>query len=359
MSDNAQAMPATADRPRAARSAAPDDSARPILLDVENLKVGFTDRSGDVHLAVEDVSFEVREGETLAIVGESGSGKSVTAMALLGLLPAGSARVLGGTAAFEGDDLLALSPRELGRRRGLKIGTVFQEPMTALNPVLRVGDQIAEAVEIHRRATGLRSSARSKALDLMKRVGIPQPEERYAAYPHQYSGGMRQRVVISMAVANEPRLLIADEPTTALDVTIQAQVLELLRKTQHESGASMILITHDLGVVAEMADRVVVMYSGRTVESGTVETVFRSPQHPYTRGLLRSMPRIDAETPRLETIPGTPPAIDARPAGCAFHPRCPLASKELGCFDVVPAAQVVPTGVVSCHAITKEQPDAD
>jgi len=289
-----------------------------ILLSVENLTTVFDTSRGPLP-AVSDVSFEIRTGETLGLVGESGSGKSVTALSILRLVqPPG--RIAGGALRFKGRDLLSLGEREMREVRGADISLIFQEPMTALNPVFTVGDQIGEALVVHDRAT--RREAKGKAVELLRAVGIPNPESRVNDYPHQLSGGMRQRVMIAIALACRPSLVIADEPTTALDVTIQAQILDLLRDMKSAFNLSLLLITHDLGIIAEVADRVAVMYAGRIVETGPVAEILNNPAHPYTRGLLASIP---GGTPgrRLRAIEGSVPLIGALPPGCAFNPRCP------------------------------------
>ncbi|HEV2986338.1 MAG TPA: ABC transporter ATP-binding protein [Vicinamibacterales bacterium] len=288
------------------------------LLRVEGLTTVFDTARGAVP-AVNDVSFDVHAGETLGLVGESGSGKSVTALSIMRLVqPPG--RIAGGRIMFKGRDLLALDEPAMRAVRGAEISLIFQEPMTALNPVFRVGAQIAEALLVHGRAS--RREAREKAIELLRAVRIPNPESRVADYPHQLSGGMRQRVLIAIALACQPSLVIADEPTTALDVTIQAQILDLLREMKEAFHLSLLLITHDFGVVAETADRVAVMYAGRIVETGPVREIFRNPGHPYTRGLLASMPG-GSPGRRLRAIEGSVPLIGALPAGCAFNPRCP------------------------------------
>jgi len=288
------------------------------LLAVEHLTTVFDTASGAVP-AVNDVSFEIRAGETLGLVGESGSGKSVTALSLLRLvLPPG--RIAAGRLRFKGRDLLTLDEREMQRVRGAEIGLIFQEPMTALNPVLRIGAQIAETLTVHGRAT--RGDATGKAIALLRAVRITDPEACIASYPHQLSGGMRQRVLIAMALACQPSLVIADEPTTALDVTIQAEILDLLREMKGALDLSLLLITHDLGVVAETADRVAVMYAGRIVETGPVREIFANPGHPYTRGLLASIPG-GQPGQRLRAIEGSVPPLGDLPPGCAFNPRCP------------------------------------
>jgi oligopeptide/dipeptide ABC transporter ATP-binding protein len=291
------------------------------LLKVENLSVRFDGAPKDINV-VNDVSFSVSKGKTLCIVGESGCGKSVSALALMGLLPTPPARIVGGRALFDGKDLLTLPERERADMRGNQTAMIFQEPMTSLNPVFTVGDQITEGILRHRKISKVEATER--ALDMLRRVRIPAPEKRMRAYPHEMSGGMRQRVMIAMALANEPQLLIADEPTTALDVTIQAQIISLIRQLQAESGMAMILITHDLGVVAEVADEVVVMYAGQVVESGPVHEIFADPQHPYTIGLMGSVPSLGRRSGRLTTIPGTVPPAELMPRGCRFSPRCPF-----------------------------------
>ncbi len=291
------------------------------LLAVQGLSVSFSTSDGDVP-AVQDATFDIEPGRILGLVGESGCGKSVTALALMGLLPSPPACELAGEVRLEGRNLLTLSERERQAIRGRSIAMIFQEPMTSLNPVQRVGDQIAEAVRVHRRVG--RRAAREQAVALLDQVGIPAPAERSRAHPHELSGGMRQRVMIAMALACRPALLIADEPTTALDVTIQAQILDLLRQLQEELGMSLLFITHDLGVIAELADDVAVMYAGRIVEHAPVETLFAAPQHPYTQGLLMSMPSLATDrSRRLPSIAGSVPHPSRLPAGCAFTPRCP------------------------------------
>jgi len=291
------------------------------LLRVEHLTTVFDTPRGAV-AAVDDVSFEIRAGETLGLVGESGSGKSVTAMSIVRLVqPPG--RIVGGRILHRNRDLLALDERGMQKVRGADIGLIFQEPMTALNPVFTIGDQIGEALIVHGRAT--RRQARAQAIDLLRAVRIPNPESRVTDYPHQLSGGMRQRAMIAIALACRPPLVIADEPTTALDVTLQAQILDLLREMKSAFRLALLLITHDLGVIAETADRVAVMYAGRIVETGPVRAILRSPQHPYTRGLLASMParQTGARGTRLRAIDGSVPLLGHLPSGCAFAPRCP------------------------------------
>ena len=296
------------------------------VLDVKGLQTVFFTNSG-LFRAVDDVSFRVRRGETLAIVGESGCGKSVTALSVMRLVPDPPGRIVGGSITLEGQDLLALDESEMRKIRGDRISMIFQEPMTSLNPVMRIGDQIAEAVRLHRPTTA--KEAWQQAVQMLRLVRIPEPERRASEYPHQLSGGMRQRAMIAMALACRPALLIADEPTTALDVTIQAQILALMLDLQKELGMGLILITHDLGVVAQTAQRVIVMYAGKKVEEADVETLFANPRHPYTRGLMASIPAVptsgaNAEV-RLVEIPGMVPSLTRLPKGCAFAPRCSMA----------------------------------
>ncbi|MDW6064452.1 ABC transporter ATP-binding protein [Streptomyces sp. FXJ1.4098] len=315
-----------------AESPAPAANKRVPLLRVEGLRTEFKLKSGGVK-AVNDVSFDIYPGDVLGIVGESGSGKSVTARSIMRMVrPPGE--VVAGSVRFDNEDLLALPEREMRRRRGSKVAMVFQDPQAALNPVMKVGDQIVEAMTVH----GVdKKTARKRAVELLEQVGIPDVQRKIDQYPHQFSGGMRQRVVIAIALANDPALLIADEPTTALDVTIQAQILRLLAKLRTELGIAVAIITHDMGVVAELCTDVVVMYSGRTVEKGTVEQVFNHPRHPYTAALLEAMPRLDQDLAGqpLPTVPGTPPDPAAPPAGCAFAPRCRFA--EDACTQAQPA----------------------
>ena len=306
------------------------------LLRVRDLKTHFENRDGVVR-AVDGVSFDVMPGETLALVGESGCGKSVTSLSILRLIPTPPARIAGGSIEFEGRNLVELSDREMRDIRGDAISMIFQEPMTSLNPVLTIGRQISEALVLHRGMS--REQANARAVEMLRRVHIPEPERRVTQYPHELSGGMRQRVMIAMALACEPRLLIADEPTTALDVTIQAQILDLMRELRDQTSASIILITHDLGVVAEMAHRVVVMYAGRKVEEAPVRQLFAMPRHPYTRGLLDSMPRLGESLggharKRLTEIPGMVPSLKNPMPGCLFAPRCGYATDR--CRSEVP-----------------------
>ncbi len=306
------------------------------LLEVRDLRVSFFTPRGEVR-AVDGVSFTIDEGETFGLVGESGCGKSVTALSLLRLLD-GSGRIVGGDIVFAGRTLLALSEEEMRSLRGDQIAMVFQEPMTSLNPVFTVGYQIGEVLEVHRGMS--RKQARAEAIELLRLVEIPEPERRVDAYPHQLSGGMRQRVMIAMALACRPRLLIADEPTTALDVTIQAQILDLLAHLQEQFGMAVLFVTHDLGIVAERARRVAVMYAGRIVEEAETATLFRNPLHPYTRGLLRSIPRLGMRVRRLAAIPGSVPDPLALPSGCRFRDRCTYAVAR--CAEIDP--QLEPFG---------------
>jgi peptide/nickel transport system ATP-binding protein len=294
------------------------------LIAIDNLKVVFQGDRGRVTHAVDTVSFELRRGVTLGIVGESGSGKSVTALAVMGLLPDKAA--VSGAVSFDGRDLLAIPDRELRDLRGNRLAMIFQEPMTSLNPSYSIGEQIIEPLMRHRGLS--RHDARIRAIELLREVNIASPEERIDDYPHKLSGGMRQRVMIAMALACDPQLLIADEPTTALDVTIQAQILDLLRELKAGTRASIILITHDLGVVAEVCDEVAVMYAGEVVERAPVDALFERPQHPYTVGLLGSIPRIEHRTEELATIEGLVPNMAELPAGCRFAPRCPFADSR-------------------------------
>ena len=294
------------------------------LLEVKNLRINFKTYAGLVQ-AVRGVDFTLAKGETLAIVGESGSGKSVTSNALMRLIPQPAGRYEDGQILFEGKDLLKLSEREMESIRGNEIAMIFQDPMTALNPTMRVGKQIMEVILTHKKGVS-KEAAKQRAIELLAEVGIPDPERRFKQYPHEFSGGMRQRVVIAIALAAEPKILIADEPTTALDVTIQAQILELMKKIQEKNGNAIIFITHDLGVVANVADRVAVMYAGQIVEYGSSHDIFYNPKHPYTWGLLGSMPDLDSEdSEELYTIPGAPPNLINPPAGDAFAPRNPYA----------------------------------
>ena len=294
------------------------------LLTVTDLRTSFHTRNG-VYRAVDGVSFQLDRGETLGIVGESGSGKSVTAFSLMGLLPQPTGRVEGGTAWFDGVDLLRCTPAQARSIRGRRLSMIFQDPMTSLNPYMRIGDQLIEPLLIHEKIS--KAEARKRGLAMLEAVGINDAAGRLNHHPHEYSGGMRQRVMIAMALITRPELLIADEPTTALDVTVQAQILELIRKMQQELGMAVIFITHDLGVVSGLCDRVQVMYGGRIVETSDTRTLFREPRHPYTRALQRSIPGLQAKGAELFTIPGLPPDLSKPVVGCAFAPRCPQASE--------------------------------
>jgi oligopeptide/dipeptide ABC transporter ATP-binding protein len=317
-------------------------SEQPVL-SVRGLRTHFVTPERTVK-AVDGISYDLHCGKTLAIVGESGSGKSVHALSILGLLPMPPAKIVGGQILFRGDDLLKMKHEELRKVRGNRIAMIFQEPMTSLNPVLKVGEQIAEAVMLHQGAS--KEKAWAKAVDLLKKVGIPHPEERVNDFPHQFSGGMRQRAMIAIALSCEPDVLIADEPTTAMDVTIQAQILELMKDLQREYRMAIILITHNIGVVAEMADDVVVMYAGRPVEHASVMELFKNPQHPYTKGLLASVPSIYERKERLEAIPGQPPDLGAGLlAGCPFAPRCPKVFDRCKVED--PKQYHLPTGAMA------------
>ena len=295
---------------------------KPVLLDIQNLKTSFTS-DGLKTMAVDDVSFTVHEGETVGIVGESGSGKSVTSLSVLGLIEAPAGKIEDGKIIFEGKNLLEYTEKEMQKIRGRDISMIFQEPTTALNPTKICGEQIAEAIVIHQKKS--KAEAMKMAVEMLTLVGIPLPEQRAKEYPHQLSGGMRQRVMIAIALSCNPKLLIADEPTTALDVTIQAQILKLMRKLKERFGMAIMLITHDLGVVAEMSEKVVVMYLGKVVEEADVVELFKNPKHPYTLGLMKSIPTLNTPKGRLYTIEGTIATADNRPSGCGFHPRCPYA----------------------------------
>jgi peptide/nickel transport system ATP-binding protein len=318
------------------------------LLSIENLSLRFKGHSA---CTLDDISLSVAAGEILCVVGESGCGKSVTAMALMGLLPKGAAQIPSGTVTFEGTRFDLTRESIAAALRGGAMAMIFQEPMTSLNPAYRVGDQIAEAVRCH---TGCsKADARARALEMLARVGLPSPEQRIDQYPHQFSGGQRQRVMIAMALANDPRLLIADEPTTALDVTIQAQILDLIRDLQRDTGMGTIMITHDLGVVAEIADTVAVMYGGQIVEYGPMAEVFENPQHPYTIGLMGSVPRLSGPRARLATIAGTVPGIAEMPDGCRFRSRCVFAQARCSTRPLL--ADVGPAHRAACHFAPLEQ----
>ena len=317
------------------------------LLRIDALRVEFGSRSDPV-TAVAGLDLEVRPGEIVGLVGESGCGKTVTALSVLGLLPP-TARVTGGRVEFGGRDLLRLPRRELRRVRGAQIAMVFQDPLTSLHPSLTIGAQLAEALLVHDRDLGRRSAVR-RAVELLGLVGIPEPDRRARDYPHQWSGGMRQRAMIAMAIANRPSLVIADEPTSALDVTVQAQILELLRALRDETGGALLVITHDLGVVAELCDRLVVVYAGRVVEAGPVRDVFHHPAHPYTAGLLASVPRLDGPLDPGPVMVGQPPSGPDGAPGCPFEPRCRYARGERRCTEELPALEdVTPGHRAACH----------
>ncbi len=334
--------------PQAAGLQAPQVSADDPLLAIENLRVVFGPR-GREQVAVDDVTLTLAPGEVLGVVGESGCGKSLTALSVLKLVPDPPGRIAGGRILLRGRDLVGADERTMNRIRGKEIAMIFQEPMSALNPVFRIGEQIGETLRVHE---GLgRAEAQARALELLERVGIGNARQRLGQYPHELSGGMRQRVMIAIALACRPRVLIADEPTTALDVTIQAQILRLLRDLQRELGMAVMLITHDLGVVAQVVNRVAVMYAGRVVEQGTVAAVFERPSHPYTRLLMRSIPSLDHAQRRLQAIPGMVPSLADMPAGCRFHPRCPQA--QPACRERAPAmVPVAPGHDAACIALT-------
>ncbi|WP_409305110.1 ABC transporter ATP-binding protein [Peribacillus sp. SCS-155] len=302
------------------------------VLEVKDLHVSFKTYGGEVK-AVRGVSFDLHKGETLAIVGESGCGKSVTSQSIMGLIPEPPGKITGGQILFKQRDLTRLKEAELRKIRGADISMIFQDPMTALNPTIAIGEQIMEGILQHKSIS--RAEAKKKTIEMLNLVGIPSPQSRLKQYPHQFSGGMRQRIVIAMALVCEPDVLIADEPTTALDVTIQAQILELFKDIQNKTGVSIILITHDLGVVAQVADRIAVMYAGKVVEAGTRREIFYNPQHPYTKGLLNSVPRLDLDGAELVPIPGSPPDLFAPPVGCPFAARCKYAMEV--CDRVYPS----------------------
>ena len=319
------------------------------LLEIKNLKTHFFTHEGTVK-AVDGVSFKINQGETLGIVGESGSGKSVTALSVMKLIPHPPGKIVKGEIYFEGKDLLKLDDKEIRKIRGEKISMIFQEPMTSLDPVFTIGHEIGEAIQLHQ---GLnKKEARKKSIEILKIVGIPDVEKRIDNYPHELSGGMRQRVMIAMALSCNPTLLIADEPTTALDVTIQAQILRLINDLKDKFGASVMLITHDLGVIAEMCDNVAVMYAGHIVEYTDVYTLFSNPLHPYTKGLSKSMPRMNVEAEHLDAIPGIVPNLLDLPSGCPFHPRCDFCFKR--CVEEKPELiEIENYHLVKCHLVKK------
>ncbi|MCX4674527.1 ABC transporter ATP-binding protein [Streptomyces sp. BE308] len=324
-----------------------------MLLEVRDLHVEFHTRDG-VAKAVNGVNYSVSEGETLAVLGESGSGKSVTAQAIMGILDMPPGKISGGEILFKDRDLLKLKPEERRKIRGQEMAMIFQDALSSLNPVLTVGQQLGEMFVVHRGMS--RKDARARSIELMDRVRIPAAKERVGNYPHQFSGGMRQRIMIAMAMALEPSLIIADEPTTALDVTVQAQVMDLLAELQRELNMGLILITHDLGVVADVADKIAVMYAGRIVETAPVHEIYRAPAHPYTKGLLRSIPRLDQKGRELYAIKGLPPNLLHIPPGCAFNPRCPMAQAVCR-TDEPPLYDVAEHRQSACH-FWKETLDA-
>ncbi len=315
------------------------------ILELDDLQVEFFTRNGPLR-AVDGVSLSIQPGETLGLVGESGSGKSVTARAIMRLVPTPPGRYAGGRILFEGRDLLTLPEKEMQAMRGGQIAMIFQDPMTFLNPVYTAGEQVAEAIRVHQGAS--KAEAKAQTIELFRTVGIPNAEARYTAYPHELSGGLRQRVMISMALSSRPKLLIADEPTTALDVTIQAQILDLLRNLQQELGMSILLITHDLGVVAEMCDKVAVMYAGRIVEEASAEPLFDDPGHPYTSGLLEAIPNAGSDGAPFRPIPGSPPDLARLPQGCRFAPRCRY-RQEICVSTSPPLVEIAPGHDALCH----------
>ena len=329
-------------------STAEANTTREPILSIRDLTVEFKTEDGVVR-AVSGVEYDLYPGEILGIVGESGSGKSVSVMTMLGLIPQPPGRVANGEALFNGRDLLTLPKKELRDIRGGDIAMIFQDPMTSLNPVFTIGDQISEALQTHNSGMSDKA-AMERTVHLLELVGVPFAERRVEQYPHEFSGGMRQRAMIAMAIANQPKILIADEPTTALDVTIQAQIMGVLRAAQQETNAATILITHDLGLIAELADRVVVMYAGRVVELGDVYEIFANPKHPYTVGLMKSLARLDTDQEWLEPIPGAPPSLISLPPGCAFHPRCTHSQGRERCrTEVPPLREVAGAHLSACH----------
>jgi oligopeptide transport system ATP-binding protein len=325
------------------------------VLEIKDLHISFDTYGAEVQ-AVRGVNLTLKKGETLAIVGESGSGKSVTSKAIMGLIPNPPGRIKQGEINFEGKDLTKLKEKDMQKLRGSEISMIFQDPMTSLNPTMTIGKQIAEGLIKHQKLS--KAKARERAIELLKLVNIPNPEARFKQYPHQFSGGMRQRVVIAIALACNPKVLIADEPTTALDVTIQAQILDLMRALQNKTGTSIILITHDLGVVSNISQRVAVMYGGKIVETGTVDEIFYQPKHPYTWGLLSSIPNPNALDDELLAIPGTPPDLAKPPKGCPFAPRCPHAMKA--CTEYMPEyTEVSGTHQAACWLLDERAPKVE
>jgi len=330
------------------------------LLSVRNLNTTFRTESGTVQ-AVRGINWDIYPGEFLGVVGESGSGKSVSMASTMGLVPSPPGKVSADSIMFEGRDLLGLPEKEMRQIRGREITMIFQDPMTSFNPVHTIGNQIAEAIKVHDSKV-TRRAAKKRTIELLSLVGVPSPDVRFAQFPHEYSGGMRQRAMIAMAIANQPKLIIADEPTTALDVTIQAQILDVLNVIQEETDAATILITHDLGLIAEMSDRVLVMYAGKIVETSNVFELFGSPKHPYTLGLLASLPRLDARLESLLSIPGQPPSLTTPPPGCAFHPRCDLTKGRTECRTTIPelvATDDPATHWTACHFFEEMEEEAE
>jgi oligopeptide/dipeptide ABC transporter ATP-binding protein len=331
-----------------------NDSTKEPLLEVKDLSVFFRMRDGEDFFAIRDLSLSIARGEALGVVGESGSGKSLTSAAIMGLLPANAD--VSGSIRFLGEELIGATEFELRKLRGKRLAVIAQDALSALNPVHTVGKQIAEAISVHDKSLS-RSELRSRAVELLDLVGISQPETRVDSYPHEFSGGMRQRALIAMSVANEPDLIIADEPTTALDVTVQAQILDVLERIQNRTRSSLMLITHDLGVIAGFANRVAVMYSGDVIEEGDVDSVFYETAHPYTRGLLASLPRLDARnrSEPLYRIPGSQPSPAQRPSGCSFHPRCSIASAGRCDTEIPIVHRAGPEHVARCHLVEDQE----
>ena len=330
------------------------------LLSVRNLNTTFRTEDGTVQ-AVRGTNWEIYPGEFLGVVGESGSGKSVSVASIMGLVPSPPGTVTADSIQFEGRELLTLPENEMRHIRGQEITMIFQDPMTSFNPVHTIGNQISEVIRVHNPKVS-RKAARERTVELLSLVGVPSPDVRFAQFPHEYSGGMRQRAMIAMAIANQPKLIIADEPTTALDVTIQAQILDLLQLIQEETDAAVILITHDLGLIAEMSDRVLVMYAGKIVETASVFELFGTPKHPYTLGLLASLPRVDARLDSLLSIPGQPPSLTIPPPGCAFHPRCELSKGRSECRTLLPELVAVDdpaTHWTACHFFGEMEEEAE
>ena len=329
------------------------------VLSVRGLTVEYATSEGVVH-AVTDVSFDVFAQETLGIVGESGSGKTATCLAILGLLQAPAGRIAGGEILFRGSDLTRLKSKDYQRLRGGGIAMIFQESTSSLNPVATVGHQLTEAIRAHQRALS-RTDRRTAAVALLRLVGLPEPERQYRQYPHELSGGMRQRVMIAIAIANDPTILVADEPTTALDVTIQAQIVTVLQRVREESDAATLLVTHDLGLISQIADRVIVMYAGRVMEQGNVFAVLESPRHPYTIGLLTSVPRLSGETDRLVPIPGQPPSLVSLGDGCPFQPRCALSQGRSRCREEIPGLRPIGSAqhLTACHFADELENDGE